>query len=150
MKEIKEKEKEQDYILLACSKFLNLFLMNMESARTSSSSSPKGRGVNFSAPRNFFVKFRSKCKETFFSDDPFKPISQEPNGLMKTKKLVEYFVPIFEWLPRYNLQKLRYDVLAGITITSLAVPQGISYAKLANIPPIIGLCEFPFIYFYHA
>ncbi|MBA0730779.1 hypothetical protein Golax_020393, partial [Gossypium laxum] len=32
-----------------------------------------------------------------------------------------------------------YDVLAGITITSLAIPQGISYAKLADLPPIIGL-----------
>ena len=113
----------------------------MESDRTSSSSSPKGQGVNFSAPRSFVVKLRSKCKETFFPDDPFKPISQEPNGLTKTKKTLEYFVPIFEWLPKYNLQKLWYDLLAGITITSLAVPQGISYANLASIPPIIGLCE---------
>ncbi|KFK26191.1 hypothetical protein AALP_AA8G214500 [Arabis alpina] len=121
----------------------------MEAARTNSSSTPKGRGVNFSAPRSFFVKFRSKCKETFFSDDPFKPISQEPNGLLKTKKLLEYFVPVFEWLPKYNLQKLRYDLLAGITITSLAVPQGISYAKLASVPPIIGLYSSfvpPFVY----
>ncbi|ESQ41974.1 hypothetical protein EUTSA_v10012949mg [Eutrema salsugineum] len=121
----------------------------MESSKTNSSSSPKGRGVNFSAPRNFAVKFRSKCKETFFPDDPFKPISQEPNGLIKTKKTLEYFVPIFEWLPKYNLQKLRYDVLAGITITSLAVPQGISYANLASIPPIIGLYSSfvpPFVY----
>lgn len=119
----------------------------MEGAITSSTSSPKGRGVNFSAPRNFGVKFRTKCKETFFPDDPFKPISQEPNGLMKTKKLLEYFVPIFEWLPKYNMQKLKYDVLAGITITSLAVPQGISYAKLASIPPIIGLCEIPSFFY---
>ncbi|KAJ4908207.1 putative sulfate transporter 3.5 [Raphanus sativus] len=121
----------------------------MESDRTSSSSSPKGWGVNFSAPRSFVVKFRSKCKETFFPDDPFKPISQEPNGLIKTKKTLEYFVPIFEWLPKYNLQKLWYDLLAGITITSLAVPQGISYANLASIPPIIGLYSSfvpPFVY----
>ncbi|CAN6975351.1 unnamed protein product [Brassica oleracea var. botrytis] len=121
----------------------------MESDRTSSSSSPKGQGVNFSAPRSFVVKLRSKCKETFFPDDPFKPISQEPNGLIKTKKTLEYFVPIFEWLPKYNLQKLWYDLLAGITITSLAVPQGISYANLASIPPIIGLYSSfvpPFVY----
>ncbi|CAH8288666.1 unnamed protein product [Eruca vesicaria subsp. sativa] len=121
----------------------------MESDRTSSPSSPKGWGVNFSTPRNFVVKFRSKCKETFFPDDPFKPISQEPNGLIKTKKTLEYFVPIFEWLPKYNLQKLWYDLLAGVTITSLAVPQGISYANLASIPPIIGLYSSfvpPFVY----
>ncbi|CAN8300683.1 unnamed protein product [Cochlearia groenlandica] len=121
----------------------------MANAITNSSSLPKGRRVNFSAPRSFFSKFRSKCKETFFPDDPFKPISQEPNGLMKTKKTLEYFVPIFEWLPKYNLQKLKYDVLAGITITSLAVPQGISYANMASIPPIIGLYSSfvpPFVY----
>ncbi|KAG2311839.1 hypothetical protein Bca52824_023396 [Brassica carinata] len=121
----------------------------MESSDRTNSSTAKGRGVNFSAPRGFFLKFSSKCKETFFPDDPFKPISQEPNGLMKTKKTLEYFVPIFEWLPKYNLQKLRYDVLAGITITSLAVPQGISYANLAGIPPIIGLYSSfvpPFVY----
>ena len=42
-------------------------------------------------------------------------------------------------------------MLAGITITSLAVPQGISYANLAGIPPIIGLCEISsFLYFYYA
>lgn len=121
----------------------------MESALTNSSSSLTGRRVNFSAPRGFFVKFRTKCKETFFPDDPFKPISQEPNRLMKAKMALEYFVPIFQWLPNYNLQKLRYDVLAGITITSLAVPQGISYANLASIPPIIGLCEIPAFYFFY-
>ncbi|KAH0937218.1 hypothetical protein HID58_004679, partial [Brassica napus] len=116
-----------------------LGFVTMESERTNSST-PKGRGVNFSAPRSFFLKFSCKCKETFFPDDPFKPISQEPNGLMKTKKTLQYFVPIFEWLPKYNLQKLRYDVLAGITITSLAVPQGISYANLADssfVPPFV-------------
>ncbi|AED92729.1 unnamed protein product [Arabidopsis thaliana] len=121
----------------------------MENTITSSTSSPKGRGVNFSTPRGFGSKFKSKCKETFFPDDPFKPISQEPNRLLKTKKLLEYFVPIFEWLPKYDMQKLKYDVLAGITITSLAVPQGISYAKLASIPPIIGLYSSfvpPFVY----
>ncbi|CAE6110691.1 unnamed protein product [Arabidopsis arenosa] len=121
----------------------------MENTITSSTSSPKGRGVNFATPRGFGSKFKTKCKETFFPDDPFKPISQEPNRLLKTKKLLEYFVPIFEWLPKYDMQKLKYDVLAGITITSLAVPQGISYAKLASIPPIIGLYSSfvpPFVY----
>ncbi|KAL3747525.1 hypothetical protein ACJRO7_016333 [Eucalyptus globulus] len=51
----------------------------------------------------------------------------------------QYFVPIFEWLPKNNLKLFPYDLLAGITITSLAIPQGISYAKLGDIPSIIGL-----------
>ncbi|KAB2019554.1 hypothetical protein E1A91_D07G004000v1 [Gossypium mustelinum] len=83
--------------------------------------------VNFTTPRKFIKTFKKDCKETFFPDDPFG------------KKTIQYFIPIFEWLPRYNLHLFRYDVLAGITITSLAIPQGISYAKLADLPPIIGL-----------
>ncbi|KAJ4708403.1 sulfate transporter 3 1 [Melia azedarach] len=94
--------------------------------------------VNFSAPRSFATTFKSKCKETLFPDDPFRQFKNEKPS-RRPQKIFQYLVPIFEWLPRYNLKLLRYDILAGITITSLAIPQGISYAKLASIPPIIGL-----------
>ncbi|XP_015898319.3 probable sulfate transporter 3.5 isoform X2 [Ziziphus jujuba] len=94
--------------------------------------------VSFPTPRSFQTTFKSDLKETLFPDDPFKQFKQE-NSLRSLKKAVQYFVPIFEWLPNYNFRMFRFDLLAGITITSLAIPQGISYAKLANIPPIIGL-----------
>jgi len=96
--------------------------------------------VNFNSPRKFRTTLKSKCKETFFPDDPFRQFKNE-KPLGKAKKTLQYFVPIFEWLPQYNLKMFRFDLLAGITITSLAIPQGISYAKLAEIPPIIGLCK---------
>ncbi|KAI3763319.1 hypothetical protein L1987_53773 [Smallanthus sonchifolius] len=47
--------------------------------------------------------------------------------------------PIFQWAPNYDLTLFRSDVISGLTIASLAIPQGISYAKLANLPPVIGL-----------
>lgn len=93
--------------------------------------------VNFANPRSFAATFKSHAKETLFPDDPFR----EFNDGRPLRKALQYFVPIFEWLPKYNLGLFRYDVLAGITITSLAIPQGISYAKLADVPPIIGLCK---------
>lgn len=96
--------------------------------------------VNFAAPRGFYTTFKSDCKETFFPDDPFHKFKND-KPLLKAKKIIQYFIPLFEWLPNYNLRLFRYDLLAGITITSLAIPQGISYAKLANLPPIIGLCK---------
>ncbi|GMI92753.1 sulfate transporter 3;5 [Hibiscus trionum] len=104
--------------------------------------------VNFSAPRGFAAAFKADCKETFFPDDPFHKLKHE-KPLPKLKKTIQYFIPLFEWLPNYNLRLFRYDLLAGLTITSLAIPQGISYAKLANIPPVYGLYSSfvpPFVY----
>lgn len=97
--------------------------------------------VSFSEPRGFAATFKSDLKETFFPDDPFGRFRDEDRPRRRLKKAVEYFVPIFGWLPSYNFRLFRFDLLAGITIASLAIPQGISYAKLANIPPIIGLCK---------
>ena len=97
--------------------------------------------VSFAEPRGFGATLRSDLKETFFPDDPFSRFRGESGGLRRAKKALQYFVPIFEWLPAYNLRLFRFDLLAGITITSLAIPQGISYANLANINPIVGLCK---------
>ncbi|XP_057468309.1 probable sulfate transporter 3.5 [Actinidia eriantha] len=94
--------------------------------------------VNFETPRGFTTAFKSDLKETLFPDDPFHEFKNKPFST-KTKKAIQYFMPIFEWLPKYNFRLFKYDLLAGITIASLAIPQGISYAKLANISPIIGL-----------
>lgn len=44
--------------------------------------------------------------------------------------------------PAYSLAKLRADVVSGLTVASLAVPQGISYARLAGLDPVVGLCEY--------
>ncbi|XP_062090744.1 probable sulfate transporter 3.5 [Humulus lupulus] len=99
----------------------------------------KAAKVNFSEPRGFATTLRSDLKETFFPDDPLRRFRDEEKPLRRAKKVAKYFVPIFEWLPNYNLRLFRMDLIAGLTITSLAIPQGISYAKLANIPAIIGL-----------
>ncbi|KAI7744969.1 hypothetical protein M8C21_033577, partial [Ambrosia artemisiifolia] len=94
--------------------------------------------VSFAAPRSFATTFKSDLKETLFPDDPFHDFDGKTLP-EKAKKCIRYFVPVFQWLPSYTLKFFMYDLLAGITIASLAIPQGISYAKLANIPPIIGL-----------
>lgn len=47
--------------------------------------------------------------------------------------------PIATWIYRYNLTWLTYDLIAGITVGCVVVPQGMSYAKLANLPAEYGL-----------
>lgn len=48
-------------------------------------------------------------------------------------------LPIIQWLPRYSPSWLLNDILAGITIGVLLVPQSLSYATVANIPASYGL-----------
>lgn len=42
-------------------------------------------------------------------------------------------------LRRYERAWLRGDVLAGITVAAYLVPQGMAYAELAGLPPVVGL-----------
>ncbi|KAK8470509.1 hypothetical protein PHAVU_004G161600 [Phaseolus vulgaris] len=96
-------------------------------------------GVNFSIQRGFGAKLKTGLKETLFPDDPFRQFKNEEKTTRRILKGVQYFIPIFEWLPTYNWRLFCSDLVAGLTISSLAIPQGISYAKLADLPPLIGL-----------
>jgi high affinity sulfate transporter 1 len=42
-------------------------------------------------------------------------------------------------LSSYQTQWLRRDIVAGLVLTALLVPQGMAYAELAGLPPITGL-----------
>ncbi|KAF9340296.1 hypothetical protein BGZ91_002720 [Linnemannia elongata] len=50
-------------------------------------------------------------------------------------------VPVFGWLisPGYNLNDLPDDLIAGITISTVVIPQSMAYAMLAPLPPVYGL-----------
>ncbi|KAL9169799.1 hypothetical protein ABFS82_04G102400 [Erythranthe guttata] len=89
-------------------------------------------------PRTTVEKLRRRLADIFFPDDPLHGFKDQT----RFRKLViglQFFFPIFQWGPDYSFELLKSDVVSGVTIASLAIPQGISYAKLANLPPIIGL-----------
>ncbi|XP_019446317.1 PREDICTED: probable sulfate transporter 3.5 isoform X1 [Lupinus angustifolius] len=90
-------------------------------------------------PRGFVTKLKSGVKEMFFPNDLFRHLKNEEKPLRRVLKGVQYFIPILEWLPNYTWSLFCSDFIAGLTITSLTIPQGINYAKLAYLPPIIGL-----------
>lgn len=50
----------------------------------------------------------------------------------------QYF-PILEWLPKYNSTFFKGDLIAGLTVGVMLIPQGMAYAMLAGMPPIYGL-----------
>ena len=49
------------------------------------------------------------------------------------------FLPIVDWLPRYDRRWLRGDVAAGIAVTALVVPKNLGYAGIAGVPLQNGL-----------
>lgn len=49
------------------------------------------------------------------------------------------YIPLLSWLPNYDRAHLRGDLTAGLTTAVMLVPQGMAYAMLAGLPPIVGL-----------
>lgn len=72
--------------------------------------------------QTLFTEIRSALKETFFSDEPLRAFRGQK---CQTKFLLvlQAIFPIFRWGRSYNLKKLKGDIIAGLTIASLCVPQ---------------------------
>jgi high affinity sulfate transporter 1 len=43
--------------------------------------------------------------------------------------------PILSWVPGYQRSWLRFDLIAGLTVCAILVPEGMAYAQLAGVPP---------------
>ncbi|GMM53013.1 sulfate permease [Starmerella bacillaris] len=57
----------------------------------------------------------------------------------RVKNYLISLFPFLQWIYRYNLTWLYGDLIAGITVGIVVVPQGMSYAKIAGLPVQYGL-----------
>ncbi|XP_078677055.1 prestin-like isoform X1 [Branchiostoma floridae x Branchiostoma belcheri] len=58
----------------------------------------------------------------------------------RAKKFLFTILPILAWLPKYRIREnIVGDVVSGITVGIMRIPQGMAYALLASVPPIFGL-----------
>ena len=69
-----------------------------------------------------------------------KSFCQNISNVNYYKKQLVKRVPIFKWLPTYNLKSwILTDIMCGLTIGIMNIPQGMAYALLATLNPINGL-----------
>jgi SulP family sulfate permease len=91
-------------------------------------------------------------RDAKITDDVTLPLSNpsrslEPTGIDQWRIFVARFrpssisniFPLLSSIRSYNRDYLRGDLVAGITVAAMLIPQGMAYAMLAGLPPIMGL-----------
>jgi sulfate permease, SulP family len=57
----------------------------------------------------------------------------------KVASLFHRSFPILSWIPAYRREWLLSDVFAGLALWAVMVPEGMAYAGIVGVPPIMGL-----------
>ncbi|XP_010491674.1 PREDICTED: sulfate transporter 2.1 isoform X3 [Camelina sativa] len=68
----------------------------------------------------------------------FKSLQKQPLP-KRTLSILQAVFPIFGWCRNYKLTMFKNDLMAGLTLASLCIPQSIGYATLAKLDPQYGL-----------
>jgi len=61
----------------------------------------------------------------------------------KNKSFLNQFVPITHWLPAYQRSWLRPDLIAGMAVWAMTIPQALAYSSIAGVPAQYGLYTVP-------
>ncbi|KAI5587977.1 hypothetical protein BDE02_05G065200 [Populus trichocarpa] len=96
--------------------------------------------LNAPEPPSLWRELMDSARETVLPRGKRFPYLKDKDGLSKTViSVLQAMFPIFSWCRHYNATKLRNDLLAGLTLASLCIPQSIGYATLAKLDPQYGL-----------
>src|ERR1700756_1507378 len=58
---------------------------------------------------------------------------------MTSQATVSRFLAITNWLPKCSTRTARTDIVAGVALAGLLIPEGMAYAGIAGVPPQMGL-----------
>ena len=54
-------------------------------------------------------------------------------------KLINRLLPFVSWMDGYNRNALKADLVSGLTVALVLIPQSMAYAQLAGLPAHFGL-----------
>ncbi|KAF2650595.1 sulfate permease [Lophiostoma macrostomum CBS 122681] len=102
------------------------------------------------------MRFKSRIQEAVSRDHTIQRAKRDGGRALRalpsaSAHYVVEKVPVVYWLPKYNPRWILNDVLAGVTVGVLLIPQSLAYAKIATIPGQYGLMSswLPnFLYFF--
>ena len=64
---------------------------------------------------------------------------EDSRDITRLKQQIQKRFPITGWLPHYTFRTLEQDIVAGLSVGLMVVPQSLAYALLAGLPPQYGL-----------
>jgi SulP family sulfate permease len=70
-------------------------------------------------------------------------MSQSTPGRSNKPNMLQRLLPISIWLPAYERSWLRADIMAGLAVWAMTIPQVLAYAGIAGVPPVYGLFAAP-------
>src|SRR6185503_11657884 len=59
-------------------------------------------------------------------------------------------LPVYTWLGSYDRGWLRGDLIAGLTVWAVLVPEALAYATIAGVSPVVGLYAAPAALLFYA
>ena len=128
-----------------------LVLAASSSAHAASCMSPFVVVVDVAAPRPLTLAPASSCsRPSRLPSSCSRPSRPCPLCIpIGWRQRVGYYVPSTRWLPHYARADLLGDLIAGATVAFMLIPQGLSFASLAGLPPVYGLYTsfFPLLVF---
>ena len=65
--------------------------------------------------------------------------TNKARDIMDKNSKLSRWMPVWGWLRSYRKEDIPGDLSAGVTVAVMLIPQGMAYAMLAGLPPIIGL-----------
>jgi SulP family sulfate permease len=66
-------------------------------------------------------------------------MSRDASAARQRPNVFVRYVPIAGWLPQYQRSWLVADLLAGLSVWALVVPQALGYASVVGVPAQYGL-----------
>src|SRR5271169_2014236 len=67
------------------------------------------------------------------------PVGFRRDLSLRPAAIAQRLLPVLSWLPGYRRDWLLPDVLAGLAVWAVMVPESMAYAGILGVPPIMGL-----------